>query len=118
MSDILVTKNLAAFRAFNNEFKHLLPNDNAAMFYVKRDNNIIPFRGFAFRGETGELRVQVLLVNGKVVQMPVEMTDEVYFTTNVLYLSDYATYVSSLTSSSLDLSLTVHKYPAVTPTPT
>lgn len=106
MNDILVTKNIATFRAFYNEFKYLLPNIEAAIFYVKKNDSIIPFRAFNFKtwskDDLTELTVQVILQDGKRAYMPVDTTDEVYFTTNVLYLSDYANYVTGLTATNIN----------------
>ena len=106
MNDVLVTKNIATFNAFNTEFKYLLPNIEAAMFYIKKNDSIIPFRAYNFitniKRELTELSVQVLLQDGKKAYMPVDTTDEVYFTTNVLYLSDYANYVTSLTATNIN----------------
>lgn len=89
MNDIIVTKSLQALKAFNTEFRSLLPNLDCAIFYIKRNNNVIPFRGFAFKAEDNSMRVQVKLDDGRLVYMNVEESDEVYFTTNVLYLSDF-----------------------------
>ena len=90
MSDILVTKSIETLKAFNNEFKHLIPNVNGAVFYVKQNDKVIPFKGFAFKKETGEMRVQIELNDGRRVYMNVNDQDEIYFTTNVIFLSDYS----------------------------
>jgi len=112
MSDILVTKSIETLRAFFQEFKHIIPNDNGAIFYIKRNDNIIPFRAFAFKLEDNSMRVQIETVNGKRVHMNVRNTDEVYFTTNVIFLSDYSF------DASLDnlIPFDVYLKPQVTPT--
>ena len=98
-------------RAFNNEFKHGLPNDDATFFYIKTNDYVIPFKAFAFKKETGQMRVQVTLTGGNKVYMDVKETDEVYYTTNVLHLSDYSHNLENLNSSFVPLG------PRPSPTP-
>lgn len=97
MSDILLTKSVTTLRAFNNEFKHLMPNEYATVFYIKRDENIIPFKSFAFLNGQERMKVHVLLSDGRRGRIEVYSTDQVYFTTNVLYLSDFITNTASFT---------------------
>lgn len=96
MADILVNKSLQTMAAFLEEFRHLLPDEYHAMFYVKRsDETMFPFRGHAF-SNTGQMRVKALLDGDRFGWVMVKDDDQIYFTTNVINMTAFKTTVTEL----------------------
>lgn len=99
MSDILVNKTLQTVTAFNEEFKHMLPDENHTIFYIKRpDNTVFPFKGIAFSNE-GAVRVKAMLENNNFTWVLLKENEEIYFTNNPINILQFRTAVTQLSSN-------------------
>jgi hypothetical protein len=99
--DILVNKTYLIVNAFYNEFRHLQTLPTLSIFYIKRNNNIIPFRGFGWHCTQSALSsvyrmdIKVLFQGNQTANVPVRDDDELYFTTDMLNLTDYIQPISA-----------------------
>jgi len=98
MSDILVNKSLQTVIAFQEEFNHILPDENHTIFYIKRpDNTVFPFKGIAF-SDHGQVRVKAMLENNNFTWVLVKPEEEIYFTNNPINILNFKTAVTQLSS--------------------
>lgn len=99
MSDILVNKTLQTVTAFQEEFQHILPDNNHTIFYVKRpDNTIFPFKGIAFNNE-GVVRVKAMLENNSFTWVLLRENEEIYFTNNPINILEFRSVVTQLSGN-------------------
>lgn len=99
--DILVKKDHVVVKGFYDTFRHLQTLPTLSIFYIKRNENIIPFRGFGFHSVTRaisifyRMEVRVLFQGNQTANVPVHEDDELYFTTDMLNLTDYIQPISA-----------------------
>jgi len=110
-NDILVNKTNLIVNAFYNEFRHLQTLPTLSIFYIKRNNNIIPFRGFGWHcthtplSTIYKMEVKILFQGNQTANIPVKDDDELYFTTDMLNLTDY---IQPISAFMVDLSSYMH----------
>lgn len=128
MADTLIQKNLPALTAF---FSIARPNSMSTPYYVKRGEDIIPFFGYAlsFNSLTQETNISVSIKteNGDTnLSLPVEQTDEMYYSTTRFVLSsssnpvpdliyDYSTITKDLLSAYADPYSEINKGRRISP---